>query len=157
MRLMAQLEFPMEKYFCGTAAAAACLSMRHLNDYLPIFLTSIVTISTIIYTFYSILLWRTARLAAEISRHAALSNLWAELNRFIEILRGQNAAETDFLGDLSSLILEYMISNLLSKSAAPTNDKNFEKFRVKIAALVQNQAAHAEKFPWVSRLLDPEL
>jgi len=147
----------MEKYFCGKAATAACLLMRHLNDYLPIFLTSIVTISTIIYTFYSILLWRTARVAAEISRHAALSNLWAELNRFIEILRGQNAAETDFLGDLSSLILEYMISNLLSKSAAPANDKNFERFRVKIAALIENHAADAEKFPWVTRLVDPEV
>ena len=130
--------------------------MRHLNDYLPIFLTSIVTISTIIYTFYSILLWRTARVAAEISRHAALSNLWAELNRFIEILRGQNAAETDFLGDLSSLILEYMISNLLSESAAG-DDKNFEKFRIKIAALIENHAADAEKFPWVTRLVDPEV
>ena len=131
--------------------------MPHLNDYLPIFLTSIVTVSTIIYTFYSILLWRTARVAAEISRHAALSNLWAELNRFIEILRGQNAAETIFLGDLSSLILEYMISNLLNKSAAGANDKNFKKFRIKIAALVENHAADAKKFPWVTRLVDPEL
>ena len=145
----------MEKYFCGKAATAACLLMRHLNDYLPIFLTSIVTISTIIYTFYSILLWRTARVAAEISRHAALSNLWAELNRFIEILRDQNAAETGFLGDLSSLILEYMISNLLSQSAA-ANDKRFQKFRTKIADLIKNHAADAEKFPWVTRLVDPE-
>jgi hypothetical protein len=59
--------------------------MRHLSEYFPILLTAIVTISTIIYRFYSILLWRTTRAAAEISRQAALSNLWAELNRYIEL------------------------------------------------------------------------
>jgi len=130
--------------------------MRHLNEYLPILLTSIVTLSTAIYTFYSILLWRTARVAAEISRHAVLSNLWAELNRFIEIHRARNATETVFLENLSSLILEYMISNLLTNSRA-ANDKGFEKVRTKIAALIKNHAEDAEKFPWVTRLVDPEL
>ena len=72
--------------------------MQHLNEYLPILLTAIVTISSIIYTFYSILLWRTTRAAAEISRQAALSNLWSELNRFIEIHRAMNASENRLFG-----------------------------------------------------------
>ena len=130
--------------------------MQHLNEYLPILLTAIVTLSTIIYTFYSILLWRTARVAAEISRHAALSNLWAELNRFIEIHRARNAGETAFLEGLSSLILEYMMSNLLTNSRA-ANDKAFEKVRTKIAALVKSHAEDAAKFPWVTLLFDSEL
>jgi hypothetical protein len=130
--------------------------MQHLNEYLPILLTSIVTLSTAIYTFYSILLWRTARVAAEISRHAALSNLWAELNRFIEIHRARNAAETAFLEDLSSLILEYMMSNLLTNSRA-SNDKAFEKVRTKMAALVKSHAEDAAKFPWVTLLVDPKI
>jgi hypothetical protein len=130
--------------------------MHHLNEYLPILLTAIVTVSTIIYTFYSILLWKTTRAAAEISRQAALSNLWSELNRFIEIHRAMNASETGFLEGLSSLILEYMISNLMTR-AGVSDDRLFEKFRIKIAALIQKHAAAAEKFPWVSRLVDPEL
>ena len=54
-------------------------------------------LTTIIYTFYSFQLWRTTRVAAEISRQAAFSNLWAELNRYLELLRQQNAPETEFL------------------------------------------------------------
>ena len=88
--------------------------MRHLNQYIPLFLTSLVTISTIVYTFYSVLLWRATRAAAEISRQAALSNLWTELNRYIEILRNQNGAEAEFMERLSALILEFMISNLIN-------------------------------------------
>lgn len=67
-----------------------------------------------------------------------------------------NASETGFLEGLSSLILEYMISNLLNR-AGVSDDRLFKKFRIKIAALIQKHAADAEKFPWVSRLVDPEL
>ncbi|MBV8350998.1 MAG: hypothetical protein JOZ21_01825, partial [Verrucomicrobia bacterium] len=49
-----------------------------MQYYIPLVLTAIVTISTIIYTFYSIQLWRTTRAAAEIARQAAFGNLWAE-------------------------------------------------------------------------------
>jgi hypothetical protein len=128
--------------------------MRHLNEYFPILLTLIVTISTIVYTFYSILLWQATRAAAEISRQAALSNLWAELNRYVEILRNQNAAGKEFLEELSTLILEYMISNLLSQSSTANKEK-FEKFRKKVAALVERNTADAERFPWVAGLIDP--
>ena len=130
--------------------------MRHLNEYLPILLTAVVTISTIIYTFYSILLWRATSAAAEISRQAALSNLWAELNRYLELLRNQNAAGKDFLQELSNVILEYMISNLLGQSST-ANDKNFGRFRRKIAALIESNRTDAAKFPWVTRLVDPDL
>jgi hypothetical protein len=116
----------------------------------------VVTISTIVYMFYSILLWRTTRAAAEISRHAALSNLWSELNRFTEIHRARNAAETVFLEGLSFLILEYMISNLLTKTGA-ANDETFAKVRPKIVELIKTHADDAEKFPWVMRLVDPKL
>jgi len=130
--------------------------MRHPSEYFPILLTAIVTISTIIYTFYSILLWRTTRAAAEISRQAALSNLWAELNRYIELFRSQNAAGKDFLEELSNLILEYMISNLLSRSST-ANDKNLGRFRRKIVALIESNRTDAAKFAWVTRLTDPDL
>jgi hypothetical protein len=83
-----------------------------MNTYIPVVLTTVVTISTIIYTIYSIQLWRTTRAAAEISRQAAFGNLWAELNRYLEILRQRDATETAFLQKVSNLMLEYMIANL---------------------------------------------
>src|SRR5262249_51176328 len=89
-----------------------------MNTYFPLILTAIVTISPIIYTFYSIQLWRTTRAAAEISRQAAFGNLWAELNRYLEMLRQQNAPETAFLQKLSNLLLEYMLTNLITYASA---------------------------------------
>ena len=101
-----------------------------MNTYIPLILTAIVTISTAIYTFYSILLWRTTRAAAEISRQAAFANLWAELNRYLEMLREQGAPETAFLQKLSNLLLEFMIISLVT-SYASEEDQNFEEFRRK--------------------------
>ena len=124
-----------------------------MNTYLPLVLTTIVTISTIIYTIYSIQLWRTTRAAAEISRQAALGNLWAELNRYLEILRQQNAPETAFLQKVSDLLLEFMIAKLLT-NATEKNDQDFKEFRRKVSALVSENEAHALKIPWVARLAE---
>ena len=124
-----------------------------MNTYLPLTLTTIVTISTIIYTVYSIQLWRTTRAAAEISRQAALGNLWAELNRYLEILRKRDAPEIAFLQQVSNLMLEFMIANLVTH-ATEKNDQNFEEFRRKVLALVAENEADAAKIPWVARLVE---
>jgi hypothetical protein len=124
-----------------------------MQYYIPLILTAIVTISTIIYTFYSIQLWRTTRAAAEIARQAAFGNLWAELNRYLEILRQQGAPETAFLQKLSNLLLEYMIIRLVSYPSQ--NDQDFEEFRRQTLALVAENQAEAAKIPWVARLVEP--
>jgi hypothetical protein len=97
-------------------------------------------------------LWRTTRAAAEISRQAAFGNLWAELNRYLEMLRQQDAPETAFLQKLSNLLLEYMITNLMTYASA--EDQNFEEFRRKTLALVAENQAEAAKVPWVARLVE---
>ena len=124
-----------------------------MNTYLPLILTTIVTISTIIYTICSIQSWRTTQIAAEISRQAAFGNLWAELNRYLEILRQQNAPETAFLQKISNLMLEFMIANLVTH-ATEKNDQDFEEFRHKVLALMSEHEADASKMPWVARLVE---
>jgi hypothetical protein len=124
-----------------------------MNTYISLILTTIVTISTIIYTICSIQLWQTTRAAAEISRQAAFSNLWAELNRYLEILRQQDAPETAFLQKVSDLMVEFMVANLVAH-AVEKNDPVFEEFRQKVLALVSENEAHASKMPWVGRLIE---
>ena len=124
-----------------------------MNTYIPLILTTIVTISTIIYTICSIELWRTTRAAAEISRQAAFSNLWAELNRYLEILREQDAPETAFLQKVSDLMVEFMVANLVAH-AVEKNDPVFEEFRQKVLALMSENEAHAAKIPWVAKLAE---
>jgi len=98
-------------------------------------------------------LWRTTRAAAEISRQAALGNLWAELNRYLEILRQQNAPETAFLQKVSDLMVELMIAKLLTH-AIEKNDQDFEEFRRKVLALMSENEADAAKIPWVAKLVE---
>jgi hypothetical protein len=124
-----------------------------MNTYLPLILSTIVTISTIIYTICSIQSWRMTQVAAEISRQAAFGNLWAELNRYLEILRQQNAPETAFLQKISNLMLEFMIANLVTH-ATEKNDQDFEEFRLKVIALTSEHEADAMKMPWVARLVE---
>ncbi len=145
---------------CSSCTRGVCLTLfplslrkAHMNANISLILATAVSISTIIYTFYSIQLWRTTRAAAEISRQAALSNLWAELNRYLEILRQQNAPEVVFLEKLSNVFLEFMISNLIA-NAAKRNDRSVAEFRRKISELVAENEAHASKLTWVSKFAE---
>ena len=121
-----------------------------MNTYIPLILTAIVTISTVIYTICSIQLWRITRAAAEISRQAAFGNLWAELNRYLEILRQKDVPETAFLQKVSDLMLEFMIAKLVTH-AIEKDDRDFQEFRQKIVALVSEDKAQAPKMPWVEQ------
>ncbi|MBV8377458.1 MAG: hypothetical protein JO279_10705 [Verrucomicrobia bacterium] len=123
-----------------------------MNTYIPLVLTAIVTLSTMIYTAYSIQLWRTTRAAAEISRQAVLSNLWSELNRYLEILRKQEAPETDFMQKVSNLMLDYMIANLLSH-ALEKEDRNFEELQHRLSTLISENEAAASKVSWVAHFI----
>jgi len=120
---------------------------------ISLILATAVSISTIIYTFYSIQQWRTTQQAAEISRQAALGNLWAELNRYLEILRQQNSPEVAFLQKLSDLFLEFMIKNLIAH-ATKKNDQSMAEFRRRISQLVVEYEADASKFPWITNLTE---
>lgn len=120
---------------------------------IPLILTVAVTISTIIYTFYSFQLWRSTRAATEISRQAAFGNLWAELNRYLELLRQQNAPETEFLQKLSDLLLEFMLTNLI-RNAAGRDEQFTVEFRQKLSRLVEENKADASRIPWVAKLAE---
>jgi hypothetical protein len=124
-----------------------------MNANIALILTTAVTISTIIYTFYSIQLWRTTRGAAEISRQATVSNLWAELNRYIERLRRENAPEAALLGKLSNLLLEVMITNLIAQSVSKGNQASAE-FRQRVSALIAENEADVAKVPWIAKLAE---
>jgi hypothetical protein len=124
-----------------------------MNANISLILTTAVSISTIIYTFYSIQLWRTTREAAEISRQTALSNLWAELNRYLELLRQQNAPEVAFLEKVSDLFLEFIITNLIVQ-VAKKNDQSIAELRRRISELVAENAADASKFRWITKFTE---
>ena len=124
-----------------------------MNTYIPLILTTIVTISTIIYTICSIQLWHTTRAAAEISRQVAFGNLWAELNRYLEILRQKDVPKAAFLQKVSDLLLEYMIANLVTH-ATEKNDQDYEEFRRKLLAASLEHETVASKMPWVARLVE---
>jgi hypothetical protein len=147
------LTFSERSSCLGSNPGTAFIKRWLMNTYIPLILTAIVTISTIIYTIFSIQLWRTSRAAAEISRQAAFGNLWAELNRYLEILRQQEAPETAFLQKVSDLLLEFMIANLVTH-ATEKNDKDFEEFRRKLLAASLEHETVASKIPWVARLVE---
>jgi hypothetical protein len=75
-------------------------------------------------------------------------NLWAELNDTSRGYGSKTLPETAFLQKVSNLLLEYMITNLMTYASA--EDQNFEEFRRRTLALMAENQAEAAKVPWVA-------
>ncbi len=120
-----------------------------MQQYLTIVLTAVISISTIIYTIYSARLYKTTRQAAEISRQAALANLWSELNNYIEVCKRENLPEAAFFQKLSGIFAEYIIASLMNDTNANT-DPNLKNFQQKISQMIASADFDTNKIGWLS-------
>jgi hypothetical protein len=122
-----------------------------MSDLPSIILTAVIALTTIVYTFYSIQLWKTTRQSAEIARQAALGNLWTELNRYVEICTQEGRPEAPFLRDFSSILAEFMIANLL-KDLKAKDDPNMKEFSRKIEEMIATHDFDASTISWFAPL-----
>ena len=124
-----------------------------MEQYLTILSTAIITVTTIIYTFYSIRLWRTSHASANIMRQAALANLWAELNHYLKICKAEARPEAVFLQKLSAIFAEFMILSLINHAGAK-NDPHLTAVKHKIAEAVEGEEVDVSLLNWLAPLLE---
>jgi hypothetical protein len=90
--------------------------------------------------------------AAEISRQAAFSNLWAELNRYLALLRQQNAPDGVSAKVIRSVLGIYV--HQFDRNAAERNEPTAVEFRQRVSRLVEENKADASRIPWVGKLAE---
>ena len=120
---------------------------------LILILTFLTAIATVTYSYSSILLWKTTRVSTEISRQLALSNMWVEMNRYIEISRAENRPESEFLSRFSNILAELLITNLITDLRADS-DTNLKVFNRKIEELVNSTDFDASRIEWFTPFLN---
>ena len=119
---------------------------------LVLILTFLTAIATITYSYSSILLWKTTRASTEISRQLALSNMWIEMNRYIDISRTENCPQSEFLRRFSNILAELLITNLI-KDLRADNDANLKVFNRKIEELINSTDFDASQIEWFTPFL----
>jgi hypothetical protein len=120
---------------------------------LILILTFLTAIATLTYSYSSILLWKTTRASTEISRQLVLSNMWVEMNRYIEISCEENRPESEFLRRFSNILAELMITNLI-KDLRTDKDKNLEVFNRKIEELISSTNFDPTQIEWFTPFLN---
>jgi hypothetical protein len=120
---------------------------------LILILTCITAAATVAYTFTSMLLWKTTRSSTDISRQLALSNMWIEMNRYIELARQENRPESEFLRKFSNILAELLIANLIKDLRADGN-ANLRIFNRKIENLIESSDFDTSQIEWFAPFLN---
>jgi hypothetical protein len=123
---------------------------------LLLILTFLTAVATVTYSYSSILLWKTTRASTEISRQLALSNMWIEMNRYIEISHEENRPESEFLRRFSNILAELLITNLI-KDLRADSDTNLKVFNRKVEELTGSTDFDASQIEWFTPFINKNL
>ncbi len=76
-------------------------------------LTGVIAASTVIYTFYSIRLWKATRLSADISRYTLFLNFIFELDRQVQLAKVAQRPDALFLEQFEKVMVEQGLQSIL--------------------------------------------
>ena len=123
-----------------------------MSDYMALIFTGVIAIATIIYTFYSIQLWRATRASAEIARQTAFVNMWAQLNNYAQMARQQGLPEADFLRQFGDILAEFIIRSLMEDLNKRKNE-NVREFYRQIDEMIASQDIDPKTIRWFGPLI----
>ena len=123
-----------------------------MSDYIALFSTGVIALATIIYTFYSIQLWRATRASAEIARQTAFVNMWAQLNNYAQIAKQQALPEAEFLRQFGDILAEFIIRSLVEDLNKRKNE-NVREFYRQIDEMIASQDIDPKTIKWFSPLI----
>jgi hypothetical protein len=123
-----------------------------MSDYIALIFTGVIAIATIIYTFYSIQLWKATRVSAEIARQTAFVNMWAQLNNYAQAAKQQGLPEANFLRQFGDILAEFIIRSLVEDLNKRKNE-NVREFYRQIDEMIAAQDIDPKTIKWFSPLI----
>src|SRR5215216_6774678 len=91
-----------------------------MKEVLMIIFVGVSAISTAVYAFYSMRLWKATRLSADIGRYTLFLSFLLQLHKYAEEARELNKPEATILEQIELMIMELGVDHILK-------DIDFEK------------------------------
>src|SRR6266545_62780 len=76
--------------------------------------TGVIAASTVVYTIYSIRLWKATRASAEISRYTLFISFMMELDRQVQLAKLQQRPDAAFLEQFEKMLFEHGARSILA-------------------------------------------
>src|SRR6266487_3654906 len=115
--------------------------------------TCVIAVSTAIYTYFALKLWRATRDAADIARYTAFMNFMSHLSHETEKVRQTQPAVANFLDQFAMLMTEAGVSRFLDDIDFQDNPEIRDYFN-KIEGMFRSQGVDPYSIPWFRHVLD---
>ncbi len=117
-----------------------------MSQTLIVLFTGVIAASTLVYSFYSIRLWKATRSSADIARFTAFMSLLTQLVKYIEDAKREGKPEAVFLDQLGVMIAEFGFDRFLSDIDFK-KDKDAREYFAKIEGLLRGHNIDPDSVP----------
>jgi hypothetical protein len=114
-------------------------------------LTAVIATSTVVYTVYSIRLWKATRLSADISRYTLFISFIMEMDRQVQIAKATNRPDAAFLEQFSRLLMENGMKAVF-RGVDLKKNQELAQFISEMDGMLR--ASNLPDAPWLRGLID---
>lgn len=123
-----------------------------MTEFLMIVFTGVIAISTVIYAFYSIRLWRATRASVDIARYTAFLNLMTQLAQHTEDAKRKGLPEAVFLEQFANMLGEFGFQKFLEEIDIE-KDPDANQYFGKIEGMLRAYNVDPYSIPWFRPIL----
>src|SRR5437660_3803621 len=117
-----------------------------MSQTLIVIFTAVIAASTLVYTFYSIRLWKATRTSADIARFTAFMSLLTQLAKYIEDAKREGKPEAIVLDQLGGMMAEFGFERFLSEINFK-KDKDAREYFAKIEGILRGHGIDPDRVP----------
>jgi hypothetical protein len=123
-----------------------------MSDVLMIVFTGVIAASTVIYTTYSVRLWKATRASVDLARYTAFMNLMVQFNQKAEEAKRKGLPEAIFLEQFGTMLIEFGFERFLDEIDFK-RDKHAIEYFSKIEAMLRGFGVDPNDVSWFRPVL----
>lgn len=123
-----------------------------MSEVLMLIFTGVIAVSTVVYSVFSIRLWKATRSSVDMARYTAFMNLMVQLDAYVKEAKLHGRPEAVLYEQLGSMLVELGIDRFL-KDVDLKNDKDAIEYFAKIEGMLRGHNIDPNNVPWFRKIL----
>lgn len=123
-----------------------------MPEIIMIIFTGVIALSTVVYAFYSVRLWRATRASVDLARYTAFLNLMTQLGQYAEDAKRKGLPEAVLLEQFGNMLAEFGFERFLEEIDFK-NDTEAHQYFGKIEGMLRAYSIDPYTVAWFRPIL----
>jgi hypothetical protein len=123
-----------------------------MNEIVMLIFTGVIAVATVVYTYYSIKLWKATRRSTDISRYTLFINFMWQFHLYVEEVKQLQRPDATFLERFENAVLEHGLEDMM-RDVNIKKLRTFAEFIARFDGMLRANGVDPESIPWLRPIL----